>query len=297
MKFHEYKFAAVKYGLVAEDCPAKEAYDQIAMAIMHPEISQFPPIPDDVYAWIRDNALFVLTEWYFLNDKRPFYNVYPAVTECLKNTSLDFRLDQIQPSKEAIAICFSEGNEFVHQGVSVESIVVHLTHTAVNQDGSSLEVPCLAFVASTKNGGFFQGAVFGKKDTIPEIFSKCEANSNQAKNKSLFSIAVGILLLAQDERFVEPILLKRDQGKNLNQEQLEKAIGRAKRNGINGKTIGKHLEISPHMRRPHFAIRWTGKGGTIPRLTPIKGCVISRDKMYPIPTGYMDKDSQELESV
>lgn len=105
-------------------------------------------------------------------------------------------------------------------------------------------------------------------------------------DQGMFRLLGGISLLAKDERFVEPLLLKRDSGKKLSQEQKQKAIERARARGKNGFTIGEHFESSPHIRSPHFAIRWTGKGKTVPKLTPISGSVVNRTKIYPIPTGY-----------
>ena len=59
-------------------------------------------------------------------------------------------------------------------------------------------------------------------------------------------------------------------------------------------TSGKDFErtVSPHMRVPHFAIRWTGKGRTKPKLVPVKGSLVNREKILPIPTGYLDKPAE-----
>lgn len=54
------------------------------------------------------------------------------------------------------------------------------------------------------------------------------------------------------------------------------------------------IEVSPHCRRPHFGIRWTEKGHSVPRLVPINGCLVNRSKLFPIPTGYLG--SEELET-
>ena len=50
------------------------------------------------------------------------------------------------------------------------------------------------------------------------------------------------------------------------------------------------MECAPHFRRPHFAIRWTGKGGAVPRMVPVKGSVVKRQLATDVPTGYMDDD-------
>lgn len=47
------------------------------------------------------------------------------------------------------------------------------------------------------------------------------------------------------------------------------------------------IEVSPHCRRPHFAIRWTEKGHSVPKLVPVNGCLVNRSKLLPVPTGYL----------
>jgi hypothetical protein len=33
-------------------------------------------------------------------------------------------------------------------------------------------------------------------------------------------------------------------------------------------------------------VRWTGKGGEIPKLVPVKGAIINKKLMTTVPTGY-----------
>jgi hypothetical protein len=106
--------------------------------------------------------------------------------------------------------------------------------------------------------------------------------------KRVLRIAAGVMLLASDPRFIEPVLLNRD--KNVSPDNRYKAIERAKRNGVHGYNIGNHIELSPHFRRPHFAIRWTEKGRSVPRLVPVAGSVVNRSKLLEIPSGYEGKE-------
>ncbi len=90
-----------------------------------------------------------------------------------------------------------------------------------------------------------------------------------------------------DERFVDPILLQRDQTKPLDDDARKRAKNRAVRNGVHGFELGKDLQVSPHFRRPHFAIRWTGQGRKVPRLVMVRGCYINKG-LTTVPTGYED---------
>jgi hypothetical protein len=89
-------------------------------------------------------------------------------------------------------------------------------------------------------------------------------------------------LLADDATgLLERDLLARDRGKPVTQAALDRA---ARLKGI-GWTLGARLDSTPHLRRPHFARRWTGPGRKVPRLVPIKGSVVHRQSLTTIPTG------------
>ena len=106
-------------------------------------------------------------------------------------------------------------------------------------------------------------------------------------DQRLVSLAVGVSLLARDPMFAQPILLKRDQGKQFDMEALERAVDRAKQQGRNGFVIGKNLQVSPRIRWPRFAVRWTGNDASVPLLVPAKGCVVHRDRFFPLPTEHL----------
>lgn len=233
---------------------------------------------------IKDLSSTLLAEGRYVRCRRPFYNIYPAVQGCLENTKLNFKLSQIGKIDEAIAMCFAVGKEPVVSGTKFTSMIVELMDNAkcvcCKTNGHHALRVCAQTIKSDGTKGI-EGFEFSDN----ESFISDRLHGGHCK---LVSIAVGVSLLAQDERFAEPILLKRDQGKQLNEEQLKRAIERAKNRGRNGIAIGKGLEVSPHIRKPHFAVRWTGKGGNVPRLVPVKGCVVSRDKLFPVPTGHLD---------
>ena len=66
-----------------------------------------------------------------------------------------------------------------------------------------------------------------------------------------------------------------------------KYVEKAHRRGKIGWKIGDRIEVDPHFRRPHFAIRWCEEGRRVPRLRPIKGCIVHRHKATTVPTGLM----------
>ena len=69
-----------------------------------------------------------------------------------------------------------------------------------------------------------------------------------------------------------------------------KYIEKAKRRGKFGWSVGKDLQISPHIRAAcPAALYWTGKGRKTPKIRFRKGCVVHKKKLQNIPTGYVDK--------
>ena len=73
-------------------------------------------------------------------------------------------------------------------------------------------------------------------------------------------VVVAVCLMADDPELVLADVLSKDR---LDYERTgdRKYVDRAHRRGKVGWLIGAHVEVDPHYRRPHFAIRWTGKAG------------------------------------
>lgn len=94
-----------------------------------------------------------------------------------------------------------------------------------------------------------------------------------------------LCLLDEDSELVDRIVLTADRLK-YKQTKDPKFIKKAEQRGVQGWDIGRELEVVPHLRRPHFAIRWTGPGGAVAKLRPIKASVVHREKLLDVPTGY-----------
>lgn len=95
-------------------------------------------------------------------------------------------------------------------------------------------------------------------------------------------LAVATCMIQDDPSILEPQVLARDIGKT---GDLRKMLERARKRGKFGFSLGKSVEVSPHIRRPHPALVWTGKGRKVPRIVFRKGSVIHRDVVEKVPTG------------
>jgi len=233
--------------------------------------------------------------------RRPFYNVYPAVIKCLSNTKLGFKMTDLGFALRATAICFPVGHEPTIEGRKVESVLFAISQNTLEvstEDGISMQTVENAVLKKGKACLLlrmnFNDTLNGNRDRLMVSTDDRSIDAwGLGGNTNLVALCVGVAMLARDERFAEQILLAKDANKTFKTEQeREAAIERAKNRGRNGLDIGKDIDTSPHVRRPHFGIRWTEKGRSVPKLVPISGSLVSRSKLYPIPTGYMDEENK-----
>lgn len=123
---------------------------------------------------------------------------------------------------------------------------------------------------------------------VPSELSEAECKTTDR----VLHIVGAVLLMAGNKdpcELISPVVLNADRDKyDLNKDT--KYISKAKKRGVVGWDIGKNIEFSPHMRRPHFGLRWTEKGRTVPKIVPIKGCIVRRNKLTDVPTGFLSKE-------
>ncbi len=128
--------------------------------------------------------------------------------------------------------------------------------------------PCktfLAFSSGTK-AGVVAGDDYDAGDRISRFRLACVPTINMLLDNPDYFEAE---LLAKDER----------RAQDATPEQLERLADRARRRGNVGWSLGKAMESIPHTRRPHMAIRWTGKGRAVPKLRPVRGSIVNRKKL------------------
>jgi hypothetical protein len=96
-----------------------------------------------------------------------------------------------------------------------------------------------------------------------------------------------ICLLADDPDVIKPDVLNDDIAKYESTGD-QKYVEKAHRRGKVGWLVGAGIEIDPHFRRAHFALRWTGEGHKVPKIVPVKSAIVHRSKIAEVPTGYLD---------
>jgi hypothetical protein len=248
----------------------------------------------------------ISSEIKWANGSMPFFNIYPQVASALCRTSLNLNVDAVPKSivQELRTICvrFSECSP-IKRRHGVGWFFMDFAPTKKVTEIATLSDQ-LNIMSGGKPGGFsvaYQtekdvfsfAAESGMSFSESELLLKKDLESDEEAEcrRKIASIALGVMLLAADPDYIKPVLLKADEGKTTS---IEDRIARAKNRGVFGFTIGEDIERSPHFRRPHFAIRWTGKGGTIPKLVPVKGAIIGKEIMTTVPTGFEQEVSQSL---
>lgn len=247
-------------------------------------------------------------------DCRPYYKCFPAVIDTLTKMRLDVALKDAKLQERVVLIrfadgkepksgcltllacltefCFWEGQPEEAKGVLlVEALVKYPTEIA----------SCLRWWREEDPGTI--------EDLGKEMESRedCVANYKQGTvlekdERDLLWMATrasfAVHLLADDPSIITPDVLSRDRDRydrETDEAWKQRAVDRARRRGVVGWNIGADYEVCPHYRRPHFGLRHTGKGGTVPRIVPIKGAVVHRSRLTEVPTGWMTQDGREVE--
>jgi len=224
----------------------------------------------------------------WMANRRPFVNVWPTVESALKRTKLEIDVATIPTSivheLKAIEVRFDDRS-------SVEPFMLSITEKRYFVGLPERKVNGLGVLRIRSEIHDRRLEVCSDGAFIP--FEVVSNDTTYWKFKDELKIAIGILMLAHDPEYCKPMLLNRDKNRSLSGGDLDVAIERARRNGKYGFDIGESIEVSPHFRRPHFAIRWTGKNGNVPKLVPVKGCFVNKSLMSDIPTGYDIDNSLE----
>ena len=231
-------------------------------------------------------------------ERRPYFNVWPSVILGLSRARLDIRFNQlVNPPRSippALLFRFPE-KERVKQGEYLLDSFLFMYNTSWPYLGAFSVIS-----NSERRCKYVMGYGAGSDDKLEEMNRGLLNLPNKLEGEDLdvpvqlsitaFRIGVGVLLMMEDPELVTPVVIKKDQAK-YDATRDQKFVEKARRRGNIGWDVGKHLEVSPHYRRPHFGIRYKGKGeANRPVLVPIKGAIVHRDKLGKVPTGYLDDE-------
>lgn len=244
-------------------------------------------------------TLAVEMMWYKL--MRPYFNVWPPVLSIIDSLNLDIPWSALTFSRQTMTLLLRFQNPgFESCGSNVRHILFSLV--PFDRESSPLETGLFFTwdVGEIDESGIpvyqYLSIPVGSpnekiSDTLDASNGMFETSCHQVP---LTRVMASVLLIANDPSLISSDVLAKDRVKfedpKTTLEQQQAIIDRAHRRGKIGWDIGKNIEVSPHFRRPHFAIRWTGKGKETPKVVPVSGCVVKRVLASKVPTGYLSKE-------
>lgn len=293
MKFYERTTTASamkQHGFIPKDYDSRTLSDIILEAY-----GRGVPVPKYVAHQLQDEA-----DW--IDDGMPYYSVWPVITDCLLRTPLAIPGDSISLPRKPILLRFSQDKPFITNGLTLKSILANetLVEDAEGKDHRSLVLWCdfgevdmsMGFPLMVGTYRVFRLDMATVQDALDASKRKFDKITDQEEEALLDAIRItlAVAMLNESTEFFEPDVLSKD---SLKYERTKDAsiVARAHRRGKIGWHLGRQTELVPHVRRPHFAIRWTGVGRVKPVLTPIRGSVVKRRRLVEVPTGYMDEDA------
>jgi hypothetical protein len=231
-------------------------------------------------------------------NSRPYYKVWPSIVDSLSKIKLDVNLSDIEtPKFQSVAIRFCCEFPPRFQGRHLKSIL-----TSFVRDGSSVYFYVHPTFARSIDGapGHVSPVTFlgNLPGTIEDQFESWGMTNPDEEVRAMYRVAcrmaIAVVLLANDPSVIKADVLAADREK-FDATGDQKHVDKAAQKGVVGWRLGEEYETCPHFRRPHFALRHTGKGRTIPRIVPVKGAVVHRTKMEKVPTGYLTEAGEEVE--
>lgn len=230
----------------------------------------------------------------WIEAKRPYYSIYSSIARMLLNTKLDIDCKYIQLPLNTLLVRFPTSAPLRVGNIDrpLQSILVgsfNFKNISGIGPSSGLGIWCDRGEMHPTLGlpvFDFQTVMLRDGMTVEESLTSHIDFKDSDDPKALedcLRVVVGLCLLAKDSELVMPDVLARDRGKVISDTE----INRAHRRGKVGWVVGQGVEVCPHIRRPHFGIRWTGPGGAVPQLRPIKGSIVHRKEVTTMPTGHM----------
>jgi len=145
----------------------------------------------------------------------------------------------------------------------------------------------IPFPDETPDGVFAD--LLGNAEDTPELQKGKIISSKLLRECLALYVALSLIAADRDSELIERIVLTKDRDEYLKTRNSD-LVKKAESKNVVGWEIGRGMETTPHFRRPHFGIRWTGTGRTVPRVVPVKGSLVNRKKLKEVPHGYAGEE-------
>jgi hypothetical protein len=240
----------------------------------------------------------VITEERFIRNRRPFYRLYPGITEALTKLGIEKHdVSKVHPPVNPLSLEFP----IDHPLIAGTRKVVNILFMEDEDDNNF-------FVEYRSHVDTFGVFHFHRDNKMIIHLMDKQTESDREVFKTILQVVFGVCMIPHsDTSMITPRVLNRDLEKFESTGDI-KFIERARRNGVYGWDVGRdipteeEMEIlrqqhgepgrkSPHWRMGHFAIRRTGEGHTNKKIVWINETFINKDLWKKVPTGYHDDEA------
>lgn len=305
MKWHDYRLAYKAEAAAAGI--SKPTPLETATALFR---SMQRVVPDGNPVHMRNTGVQLQAEAAWVEDDRPYYDLYPSVAEAFCKIDLDrVKCSQLVLPLDDLLVRMPVGQELdLSPRTKFRAVLIHQGRAAQRPDGAGrgwllsidtgdvlsgrpdIPIHTVIGIRMPDDGTLMESLLNGRRGPGYEDAVDSEAVENVCR------IITTLCLLKGDPDLIEPQPLEADRQKwerTHDPALIQKAAKRGKR----GWSVGAHIETAPGFRRPHFAIRWMGKGRVDPRLRPIKGCLVHRKRIEEVPTDWLGPELTPLQNV
>jgi hypothetical protein len=293
VKFHEYRTAyqnRVLHGY-PRDTPFDYFYHELSESTKlikddDPTAKMAHAVGRAEYLWYKAGC------WY--------YKVWPGVAQAMMKVKLDRPGPQFGFGEVALMLRFPCGGGPSHTGLMLKTtLVTHhnsILSTVVEYELAGREEPFKVVSIPTHITDRSLGDVLNDPVLVPCVATPGNTldPATIMDNSDALRLAVAVILMRNDPTFVQPDRWD-DQAKFNADSVLKERVERAAARGVREWRIGEQYEAVPHLRRPHLGLRWTGEGRKVPKIVPVKGSVVHRQKAGRVPTGHYDEQGNEVE--
>jgi hypothetical protein len=260
---------------------------------------------EERHYWSTQFTLLVMEEMWHRSE-RPFYNIWPILYEIAPKIDIGIPWSQLKLPVPTLLLQYPEGNEFFGSCTTMLSIYDRSSLTAEQLTDNRAFNDDEMFIAIESRGKqseesrVWMKCIKDKSQLVGDFFTGSDCSEDLLNEIKLVAL---ISLVASGDDLITPALLAKDRSAipRLTDDALAEWMMRkaeiARRRGVYGFDVGRLLQESrgrnPSFVLPYWAIRWTGKGGAIPRYTKVKGHSKGVVDPTSVPTGYLGKETEE----
>jgi hypothetical protein len=264
------------------------------------------------------NALRTERKW--IIEARPYYDLYPSIIEAF--TAIDLEKVEgihLKLPIDPLLIRLPVGHELVSEkGSKVRCIMAAHAYAGLYDENDPFAGRAIALrdrkamLVTIDDGSIMKheivnlpvhtlnGITFGAGESIIDRLKNgwdhpyCDDAVDEDMVAKVYKIIATLCLLGDNPDLIEPEPTEKDRARWDATHDIN-LIEKARKNGKFGFAVGRHIEVQPGFRRPHFAIRWMGKGRVNPVVRPIKGCLVRKKVVTEVPKGFLDDEKAETD--